>query len=320
MDWLFNPKFSKDLTYPEALSLLRSDPMSAMDSFFGDSPFQLWFNHYDELFAYIRKRKGLKLRVAVTSIGQLTHLTRTLVSLADFVVFSPAPLWPSCRFDLIGPWPEFSLGGFKHGPIYGDASVDTLAWLAAARPLIESGQVQYLPLYGLAGRRWEYQGLELPDLPQPFSDGKITTREAIIAEAFNNLYIDQLASAHLRSIHVLPSLRSGELAIPSLQDISTQGDLPPYALLRLRIPYVHRISYAELAKIRQDEADAFAAFRKGVDKALAVLPSGVATREDLDRAIAAVQHDLIDEPLHRLDVLSHDIVNRSVEGACLTTS
>ena len=94
MDWLFNPEYRKVLTYPEARRLLESDVVSPVD-LFGDSPFLLWWKHYDTLFENVRARQGLKLRVPVTTIGQLTQMTRTLVSMADLVVFRPHPNGPA---------------------------------------------------------------------------------------------------------------------------------------------------------------------------------------------------------------------------------
>ena len=163
-------------------------------------------------------------------------------------------------------------------PCHGSTN-ELFAWLAAARPLIEGGHVQYLPQYGETLGRWNYRGLTLPDLPQPYSDGAIVTREALVTEAFANLYIDQLVSTQLRAIHVLPSMRSGDIAIPNLQRIDTQDTPLDYTLLRVRIPYIHDIRYAELAKIKEDEADTFAAFKNGVERALAVLRRDAGTRK-----------------------------------------
>jgi hypothetical protein len=202
----------------------------------------------------------------------------------------------------------------------GDARV--IWWLKAARPLIESGDILFLPLYSNGGtQRFIHPKLKIPRYPNLFYKNlykdtnaeapefinSIVEKDSLLAECLLQLYVDNLVSNELGCIHSLPATTSQNFAISALSAELTNNEFDnflakeAYALLNLRIPYIENISYADLAKLKEEEYDSFKAFRNSILDALDEINDSVENNSNVDRQVARIQRYYIDEPLHNLD-------------------
>ncbi len=125
-------------------------------------------------------------------------------------------------------------------------SVGDLRALFVLKPLIDSGQVTFLPQYGESLRRWNYPNLNLPSLPDPYLEEKICDlcKKPIVDSGLFSLYIDNIVSDKLGCIHLLPSScidKVGINGIPSSN--STLNKTASYAFLKLKLPYVTNLTY-----------------------------------------------------------------------------
>jgi hypothetical protein len=108
------------LSLDAALSAMgKSKSREFFDRVFAVDPDEWHLHHSRDLVESLRRAPGIKLRISLSDFGRLEgkttparesgRLLRSVLSLADLVVFSPAPSWP-CNYSFLedSPWPEFS--------------------------------------------------------------------------------------------------------------------------------------------------------------------------------------------------------------------
>lgn len=288
-----------------------------LDRVFVTEPLGLldWYgSNYHALLKSLKVTPGIKLRIPVItyrhdsiaareSWAQDTiPLLRTFFSIADLIVFSPAPPW-KCNYALLDkhPWPEFSygsLGGGRGRGVYFN-SFDIVDWHAAMRPLIKAGKVAYLPQLG-----WDWGGatrlklLNLPRLKKYVSDDPFY----LARNAFLDLYLDQLISERLGFQHVLPRssqhpVITSRIALPSIDLNSRRAHI----ILGIRIPSIVNATFEELWHIQQDEWPSFDAFRRSIQEAVNAAAANARSATQLDAEAKRIQCELIEEPLLKLE-------------------
>lgn len=305
MKSLFNENFLEILNYKNAYKKTIGDPDN-IENIFSRFPTYYFRENYSEIIDNIEKDNGFKVRVPITNTKQMLELSKTLPLFCDNVIFSPAPLWPSCRRFPEKPWPELTCDGsigysFDGGCInFWDTTY--IPGLVVLKPLIEKGDVTILPQYGESLHIWDYPKLNLPSLPAPYLEPGGNTPEKIIETVLYQLYMDNIVSSKLGCMHLLSSSRINKIGITGTPSWNIASNTPSaYALMKLKIPYIKNLSYEEIARIKEEEYDHFESFRDGIKLALNEISEDIDSTSRLDQQVAKIQRNLIDEPLKELE-------------------
>ena len=273
-----------------------------VDSYFSEEPFSYWSGNCKKLFEELSISPGIKARVPINDTSLMIDISKRFSFLCDLIVFSPAPLWPSCHTLLEEPWPEFNIGSF--GRIGREISfsvnqdVSSLyAALIALGPFIKNDMAAYMPQIGHSLHRWDYEILGLSDLPSPYIE-KGVKLEAIREEAAIQLYIDNVASNRMGCIHVLPSLMKGDLGIDNMAfDQDADKTHVSQMLMSIEIPYLLNASIYDISRIIMDEHESVVNFRKSVLAAIDSISKITNDPVAIKRAVLQIQKDIIEEPL-----------------------
>lgn len=308
---LFKQDFNRQLSFDENEYI----PWTGDSSIFSEFPTEYLDKNFDGIYDEISNTDGLKIRVPFSEIGQIVNLSKILPMFCDHVIFSPAPLYTSCGH----LWSELSYMMSGSGDTF-ISDIKIFSLLASARPLVEKGDILFLPFRG-GFQRWNYPKLKLPRYPclcyknlikdadtdVPEFIKPLIEEDPFLAEGLLQLYLDNLVSNELGCIHALPATTNMNFAISDLSAELNNNELDnfstneAYALLNLRIPYVENISYVDLAKLKEEEYDSFKAFRNSIVDALDEINDSVENNSNVDRQVARIQRYYIDEPLHDLD-------------------
>lgn len=273
--------------------------------YFSEDPVSFLFNNYSSIVNEVSSYSTLKLRAPITNSNELFRLSRILPIFSDHIVFSPAPLWPGgCHIDIEKPWTEFSLYNYNYGghlnfvPFLGEF----YTWLISVKPLIESGNIIYLPHMGSSLHEWNYPDFNLPQLPEELTRN-LLDKKIILKNALLRILLENYISYKLGCIHILPSMTKEKLAIYDLFDDAhiKQDAQKSYALLNLKIPFLEKIDFHTLAKIKHDEYESFISFRKSVLSAVDQITNNAIDGSQIDKLVIEIQHDIIDEPLRILE-------------------
>lgn len=300
MQPLFNEELSKIADYSE-ISKKWPENIEEILSMFSDEPFSYFKKNYSQIIEAIEKDDGFKVRVSVKNTKQMLELSKTLPFFCDNVIFSPAPLWNSCHYELEHPWPEFCTqsAGFQGINVW---DVSFIPGLAALKPLIEKESIKFLPHYGESLHQWKYSKLSLPSLPNFDLESKEPTAANIVEKALNQLYIDNIVSSNLGCMHLLPYSSKDKIGINGVPSLGGTSDTnAAYALMKLKIPYITNLSYDEIAQLKEDEYEHFQSFREGIRLALSEISEDIDSTSNLDSQVEKIQRNYIDEPLKDLE-------------------
>jgi hypothetical protein len=270
-----------------------------------EEPFMFFAKNYEETVKNIKAYDGFKVRVPYTGPNQMIELSKTLPFFFDNVVFSPAPNLPPSKEKKESPWPEFSSSSFSMYDI-NIVSISDIRSLLVLKPLIDKGQVTFLPHYGESLHRGLYQNIWIyPDLNFPSLNPHLIGEpyiETVAESALISLFTDNVVSDQLSCIHLLPSScvdRIGINGIPNLN--STLNKIPSHAFLKLKLPYIENLTHEEISKLKEEEYEHFKSFSEGIRLALLEINDEVEYNSKMDFQIAKIQRDLIDEPLKELE-------------------
>jgi hypothetical protein len=301
-----------DLT--AAKNAYRQSGRKFCDRVFVTHPLHWYSDNYNALLKSLKVTPGIKLRIPVITNNRADlgvkkfwaqdtiTLLRAFFSIADLIVFSPAPIW-QCGYLLLDkhPWPEFSTSSFGMGSCHGMVCInqfDFEEWHAAMRPLIRAGKVGYLPRLNYNWEGVRLKLLKLPRLKRYASDDPFY----IARNAFLDLYLDQLVSERLGFQHVLPRssqhpVITSRIALPSTDLNSRRAHI----ILGIRIPSIANATFEELWHIQQDEWPSFEEFRRSIQEAVNTAAASARSATQLDAEAKRIQRELIEGPLLRLE-------------------
>lgn len=198
-----------DLGVEAATEMFERDPVGFRDRVFEIDPEFWYLKNYHRFLKALQRAPGLKLRVPIsdwarrnggqTPALQMERVARQLFSVADLIVFSPAPPW-SCQYYQMDkhPWPEFSylISGLRGSSVMFNTLSDWYIWHGAMRTLAQAGKVAYLPKRGFD---WEGARLRVPTLRRFPEDSPYH----VSRNAFLDLYLERVVSDRLGCRHVL---------------------------------------------------------------------------------------------------------------------
>ena len=295
---LFYRDDSSTFNFDETKKILRKQGRLGVERFFTTDPDEWLLKNHEEEINYIKQKTGLKVRVNITQVQEMRHLLPFLVTLSDLVVFSPGPAWCCSYIPLLStkPWPGFAIGlrGLGNGgstALFPLDIIDYFAWTASVKPLVEAGNLTYLPRLN---ENWERSSLACEVKPQ----ANWGTEHEIPQAIMEALFFEYYASEQLGCIHLDLGATASNLLLPSLSGPpGVRYKEKSFVPLKLNVPYVKNASSSDLWSIVRDEFESFDNFRRSLRRAISEIEKTNCEGADLQRLRIDIQQELIDRPL-----------------------